>query len=179
MIKCQFWSDQPSERFYLLGMRLGHEAGETLLWKQKMVLFFKKYSIVNHQFIGSRYILSKNRFCNTLDLLHAVNLFSSRYTICWSYIFTFFWEIFKFWNVYVTLVTNVYYTMCHCTVQRQPSRGVRRTRCSETMLQILQRTPMLKCDFTLWQGCSHLILLHIFKAPFPKSTSGRLLDACL
>ena len=36
---------------------------------------------------------------------------------------------------------------------------------------------MLKCDFnkvalqnTLWHECSSVILLHIFRAPFPKNT---------
>ena len=31
--------------------------------------------------------------------------------------------------------------------QKQPSRGVLRKRCSENMLQIYRRTPMLKYDF--------------------------------
>ena len=34
------------------------------------------------------------------------------------------------------------------------------------------------CNFikiTLWHGCSHVNLLHIFRTPFHKSTSGRLL----
>ena len=30
---------------------------------------------------------------------------------------------------------------------KQPSRGVLRKRCSETLQQIYKRTPMLKCDF--------------------------------
>ena len=32
-------------------------------------------------------------------------------------------------------------------IQKQPSRGVPRERCSENMQQIYRRTPMPKCDF--------------------------------
>ena len=34
-----------------------------------------------------------------------------------------------------------------CTVQKQPSRGVLRKRCSENMQQMCKRTPMPKCYF--------------------------------
>ena len=30
-------------------------------------------------------------------------------------------------------------------------------------------------SMSLWQGCSLVNLLHIFRTPFPKNTSGRLL----
>ena len=69
--------------------------------------------------------------------------------------------------------------------QKHPSRGVLRKRYFENMQQIYRRTPMPKCDFTkvalnlieiaLRHGCSSVNLLHISRAPFPKSTSGRLL----
>ena len=63
-------------------------------------------------------------------------------------------------------------------LQKQPSRGVLRKRCSENMQQIYMRTPMPKCDFNkfallynfieiaLQHGCSHVNLLHIFRTPF-------------
>ena len=35
-------------------------------------------------------------------------------------------------------------------------------------------TRMLKCDFALRHGCSHVSLLHIFRTPFPKNTSEGL-----
>ena len=46
--------------------------------------------------------------------------------------------------------------------------------------QIYMRTPMSKCDFNkvqiaLRHGCSAVNLLHIFRTPFLKNTSGRLL----
>ena len=51
--------------------------------------------------------------------------------------------------------------------------------------KIYKRIPMPKCDFnkvasnfieiTLWHGCSPVSLLHIFRTPFPKNTSGWLL----
>ena len=40
---------------------------------------------------------------------------------------------------------------------------------------------MLKCEIALWHGCSPVNLLNVFRAPFPKNTSGRLLlemDGC-
>ena len=48
-------------------------------------------------------------------------------------------------------------------LQKQPSRGVFRKRCSENMQQIYSRTPMPKCDFkiALRQGCSPVNLQHI------------------
>ena len=33
------------------------------------------------------------------------------------------------------------------TIQKQPSRGVLRERCSENMPQTYKRTPIPKCDF--------------------------------
>ena len=58
----------------------------------------------------------------------------------------------------------------HCFVQKQPSRGVLRKRCSENMQQIYRRAPMPKCDI------NKVDLQHIFRTPFPKNTSGRLLQ---
>ena len=40
-------------------------------------------------------------------------------------------------------------------LQKQPSRGVLRKRCSENMQQIYRRTPMPKCDF-------NKVALHIY-----------------
>ena len=71
------------------------------------------------------------------------------------------------------------------TTQKQPSKGVLNKRCSENMLQVYKRTPMPKCDFnnvasnfigiTLRHGCSPANLLHIFRTPLLKNTSGWLL----
>ena len=70
-------------------------------------------------------------------------------------------------------------------LQKQPSRGVPRKKCSENMQQVYRRTPMPKCDFnkvahsfidiTLPHRCSSVNLLHIFRPPFLRKTSGRLL----
>ena len=75
-------------------------------------------------------------------------------------------------------------------VQKHSHRGVLRKTCSENMQQIYRRTPMPKCDFCnfieitillcnfieiiLRHGDSPINLLHIFRTPFPKNTSGRL-----
>ena len=53
-------------------------------------------------------------------------------------------------------------------------------KCSENMQQINRRTSMPMCDFSkvevaLRHGCSPVNLLHIFRTPFPKNTSERLL----
>ena len=67
-------------------------------------------------------------------------------------------------------------------LQKQPSRGVIKERCSENNQQIYKKTPMPKCEFnnvseqvTLWHGCSPVNLIHIFRTTFLKNTSGRLL----
>ena len=72
-------------------------------------------------------------------------------------------------------------------LQRQPSGSVLKKRYFENMQQISSRTPMPKCSFNkvallcnfieiaLRHGCSPVNLLHIFKTPFPKNNSGRLL----
>ena len=69
--------------------------------------------------------------------------------------------------------------------RKRPSRGVLKKMCSENMQQICRGTPMPKCDFnklqsnffeiTLWHGFPPANLLHIFRTPFPKNTSGWLL----
>ena len=45
------------------------------------------------------------------------------------------------------------------------------------MQEFYERTPMPKCNFknALRHGCSLVNVLHIFRAPFPKNTCGRLL----
>ena len=73
----------------------------------------------------------------------------------------------------------------HMNKMEQSSRGVPMKRCSENMLQIYRRTPMPKCDFnkllckfiemTLRHRVSPVNLVHIFKKPFLKNTSGWLL----
>ena len=62
-------------------------------------------------------------------------------------------------------------------LQKQPPRGVPRKKCSESMQQIYRRPPMLRCDFNkvAKHGWSPVNLLHIFRTPFPRTTSGWLL----
>ena len=82
-------------------------------------------------------------------------------------------------------------------VQKQSPRGVPTKTCSENMQQIYRRTPMPMCDFnkvalhvywnqtSAWVSsfikiilrhvCSPVKLLHIFRTPFLKNISGRLL----
>ena len=69
--------------------------------------------------------------------------------------------------------------------QKKPPRSVLGKSCSENLQQIYRRSPMPKCDFnkaasnfieiTLWHGCSPVNLLHNFRTPFTKNTSGWLL----
>ena len=61
-------------------------------------------------------------------------------------------------------------------LQKQSSRGVLRKKCLENMLQIYRRTISKQIFWiTLWHRFSPVNLLHIFRTPFPKNTSGRLL----
>ena len=69
--------------------------------------------------------------------------------------------------------------------QKQPYIGALKKRCFENIPQIYRRTSMPKCDFNeilcnfieiaLWHGCSPVNLLHVFRTPFPRNTSGWLL----
>ena len=54
--------------------------------------------------------------------------------------------------------------------QKQPSRGVLRQRCYENIQQIYW-----SAEVSLMHGHSSVNLLHIFRTPFPKNTSARLL----
>ena len=62
-------------------------------------------------------------------------------------------------------------------IQKQSSRSVPREKCSENMQQIYRRTPMSVnlLHFAAFVKFSPVNLLHIFRTPFPKNTSGRLL----
>ena len=51
---------------------------------------------------------------------------------------------------------------------KQPSSGVLSKSCPEDMQQMYRTRPMQKCD-------SPVNLMHIFRTPCPKNTSGRLL----
>ena len=64
--------------------------------------------------------------------------------------------------------------------QKQSHRDVLKKRCSENMQQIYRRTSMPKLqsnfiEIALRHGCSPVNLLHIFRTPFPRNTSGWLL----
>ena len=56
-------------------------------------------------------------------------------------------------------------------LQKQPSRGVLKKRCSEVMQQIYSNF----IEITLRHGCSPVNLWHIFRTPFSKNSSGWLL----
>ena len=56
-------------------------------------------------------------------------------------------------------------------LQKQPFRGVLKKRCSENMQQICKATLLI----TFRHGCSPVNLLHIFRTPFLKNASERLL----
>ena len=65
-------------------------------------------------------------------------------------------------------------------IQKQPSRGVPRKRCSENIIKFTGENPCrsvisIIIEIALRHGCSPVNLLHIFKTPFSRNTSGRLL----
>ena len=60
------------------------------------------------------------------------------------------------------------------TIQKQPSRGVLRKKCSENMQQIYRRTPMAKCDFdkaAYWNLTSAWVFSCKFAAYFQNNLS--------
>ena len=69
--------------------------------------------------------------------------------------------------------------------QKQPPRGVLTNRCSENMHKFTREHPCRSVisiklqsniiEITLPHGCSPVNLLHIFRTPFPRNTSGWLL----
>ena len=85
----------------------------------------------------------------------------------------------------VTLINEPKHILDNSTSwnQKQAFIGVHIKRCSANMQQIYRRPPMPKCDFdkvTLYNfieiilrhKCSPVNSQHIFRAPFPKNTSG-------
>ena len=90
----------------------------------------------------------------------------------------------KFARLFRPLILNmIIYVMQYR--QKQPPRGVPWERCSENVPQIDRRTPCcsvisikLQSNFieiALRHGCSPVNLLHIFRTPFLKNSSGWLL----
>ena len=65
----------------------------------------------------------------------------------------------------LTSESLIYFEVRVIYIQKQPPRGVLKKRCSENMQKIL----------ALRHGCSPVNLLHIFRTPFPRNTSGWLL----
>ena len=51
------------------------------------------------------------------------------------------------WRLLLQRATHLLFYVVFYNVQRQPSRGVLRKRCTEHMQQIYRRTPMPKCNF--------------------------------
>ena len=81
-------------------------------------------------------------------------------------------------KLWLTLLKKSQSTLLN--LQKQPSRGILKKRCSEKMQQIYSRTPMPKllCHFieiALQHESSPVNLLHIFRTTFSKNTSGQLL----
>ena len=87
--------------------------------------------------------------------------------------------------LYQLLFTTTNFFLRCFLLQKQPSRRVLRKKCSENMQQIYRRRPIRKCGFKTFQsnfieialrhGCSPVNLLHNFRTPFLKNTSGWLL----
>ena len=79
------------------------------------------------------------------------------------------------------LISYIFDKVITYLIQKQPSRGILMKWCSQNMQQIYRGTLMPKCEFNkvyllkLRHWCSHVNLLHIFRTPFTKSTSGRLM----
>ena len=79
---------------------------------------------------------------------------------------------FLLWFNFSVKLRFVSYLMNIEIIQKQPSRGVLKKRCFENMQQIYRSNFI---EFKLRHRCSPVNLLRIFRTPFPKNTSGRLL----
>ena len=93
-----------SERFCLLIMRFVNEAGETVPWKKKWSYFLTRiFLIINSLNVGISFKQNEIiQYCG--PFLLPLNLFSSRYTICWFLMFIIFTEVLKFWMQYLKLL---------------------------------------------------------------------------
>ena len=91
-------------------------------------------------------------------------------------------------HIFCLHLFHVLLTFWVIKLQKHSLRGVVKKNCCENMQQIYRRTPMPKCDFNKvakqlsWNYISAWVenwrtahLLHIFRTPFLKSNSGRLL----
>ena len=108
-------------------------------------------------------------------------LSTRKYTLKFCNLVVFFTKISRM-LFFITDVSNIVISVKPTikTLQKQPSIDVLRKRCSENMQQIYRRILMPKCNFNkvalaLWHRCSLVNLLHIFRTPFPKNISERLL----
>ena len=100
-------------------------------------------------------------------------------------------ELLNLLREFSILRISIYSNIC----QIQLFRGALRKRGSENMQQIYRRTPMPSCNFNksaaisikllsnfienaLRHRCSPVNLLHIFRTPFTRNTSGQPLLSC-
>ena len=127
------------------------------------------------------------KFLNSFELLSvlAFFVFDLRFVACYYCLKSIFIWFYVLLHNLIVLGLNLILNRLRqiFTVQKQPSRGVLKQRCSENMQQIYRRTPMPKCYFnkvatvlkSLRHVCSPVNLLHILRTPFPRNTSGQLL----
>ena len=121
---------------------------------------FGNYSVV--QFEQSNLVLTDSRFYEIFNLQrrHLYHRVESHRSV-----FRAFSKIYN--KAVLTKIANGFQAfLTGSKLQKQPSIGVLRKRCSENMQQIYRRTPVLKCDFNkvaipLWHRSSPLNLLHI------------------
>ena len=101
-------------------------------------------------------------------------------TFLWTFVFTstnfpFILILVKSFALYTNWLVSL--SGEYWSWQNQHSISVLRKRSSTSIKQTYRRNPLL-CNFieiTLRHGCSPVNLLHIFRTPFSKNTSGWLL----
>ena len=139
--------------------------------------------------------LGHHRYNSKVLYLHGIMSYSFLSDFLSNYAIHWWWNCFTntvcSYKSLTILVRNLHYwCLKGSKYQKQSPRSVPRKRYSESMQQIYRRTRMPKSDLnkivieiTLRHGCSPENLLHIFRTPFYKNTSGRLLlkyaSACL
>ena len=103
--------------------------------------------------------------------------FTKSNTRAWMF-FTFF-KLYKWYQIAQKMTEVLIMKAWNWKMKKQPPRGVPRKRCCENMQQIYKRTLMPNMisvkQITFGHGCSPVSLLHIFRTPLVKNTSGWLL----
>ena len=136
---------------------------------------FFKYSYVLQNFLFNAGSVSNwERFGRLIFKFaqYSPNRLFQQFQILLKLLYHFQQVFFLLWFNFSVKLRFISYLMNIEIIQKQPSRGVLKKRCFENMQQIYRSNFI---EIKLRHRCSPVNLLRIFRTPFPKNTSGRLL----